>query len=727
MAIQTDLLTANLSSSSQDRWLSCAIPQSILNVNAGPGYQVQSSPGTTVVVGKSIGPNLSLVHMHRNFQADENEILFGSFDTPVGEFRCCQETGPSEVFFSGIIDGKYCYQEIEFDRIAYSDPVLTVYEAHQRIYNVETNATKLSVDAYYYRWANHPVSTLEVGVVSSNPSIDAWKADIQDLRIRIVEADEAICRWRNWQQVELGAASNELLLVSGTDYLPDGQGLPGYVIDFIQKDAAPQSTTAYEGISGGAAYFCVSPEQLQGKFFTLGGLPSSFQADQTPARGYGLSATQEMLSYWDSILTTTSNRWEDPERLGGCSENPGRPGEQPDFGAGVPNYVLAAESYAPLGLDMAYAGAMREWIRAAAHYREADGRRIDLADHPDLHFWGERRHRDTNYSPDRLGQSHYWMPGGNEAHGMNARNLEHFTANQITGTYALTGSFLLRERLNELGSALARCWTGYESGDYTYMYMQVIADGHRFDGRCASTAARIHWATGNEDALSAMRQRIKARVQYPYERFGWWSWGGILRDQMPYDNDIFVLNVDFASGGYFGGEPWWGPWQVGLAIYGLEQTRIESGDPAWNSPYGYYENPWGAVLAKLCRSWIRHGWIYDVTNNYYFCAKAIKWDYINDDYWTGFTRPVPDSRYDPNETLEEAEWIKDARGTAYNQWNWAGAKIALNYLTDEADISKCQNILDQLRNGWIALPNTGFLADTFQVNQRYGVAQNGQY
>lgn len=719
------LTTANFSGASQDRWVSCAAPTALL-AGAVPGFEYQSPSGSVFVIGREIGPHLSLVHLHRNFGAYESGSLVVDPETSVKQCRYCQETAPSQVIFHGFVDGKYCFQELEFDRVAYSDAVLTVYEAHQRVTNIEHNATKLSVDAYYYRWANHPISTLEIGVVASNPNVDASQCNVQDLRIRVTDADAALCRWSNYQAVTPGATANELFLVEGTDYIADGQGLPGYAIDFLQTDATPADWSAYLGAAGGAAYACVHPEDLDGHFFSLGGIPDLLPQDDTAARGYGLSAVTELLSYWSSLKAAAPDRWSAPGDLGGCTEYPGNTGEQPDFGNGVPNYVLSAGSRAAWGLDMAYAGALREWTRAASHYREADGLRLDLDTHPDLHFWGDQRHWASAYS-ERLGQSHANMPNGSSAHGLVSRSIEHFTANQLTGTYALTGSFLLRDRVNELGDAVSRCWTGYESGDYTSMYMQIIADGHRYDGRCASTAARCYWATGNRNALAAMRQRYKAKLQGAYERFGWWSWGGIFRDQMTRDYDLFVCNLDFAAAGYFGGEPWWGPWQVGLMIEGLEQARIESGDPAWSGPYGHYDHPWAAVLTKLCRSWIRHGWIYDSEAGRYFCAKAIRWDYVNSDYATGFERPVPDSAYlGLGVSNDDQPWIKDDRGTAYNAWNWVGVEIALGYLTEEADLAKCEAIRQQLKDEFTARTGTGFTGDTFQVGQRYGVAYGGQ-
>lgn len=719
------LTTANFSGTAQDRWVSCAVPTALLS-GAAPGYEYSSPSGNVFVVGNEIGPNLSMLHLHRNFGAYENGTIEVNPESSVKQCRYCQETDPTGVTVSGFVDGKYCFQEIEFDRIAYSDAVLTVYEAHQRMTNIEHNATKLSVDAYYYRWANHPISTLELAIVASNPAVDSQKANIQNLRVRLTDADAAICRWSNYQQVAAGATANELLLVSGSDYIADGQALPGYVIDFLQTDAAPGDWSPYAGAAGGAAYVMVHPEDLEGHFFSLGGIPDLLPADDTAGRGHGLSAIQELLSYWSGVQASAT-RWDAPGDTGGCTEYPGNTGEQPDFGNGVPNYVLSAGSLAPWGLDMAYAGAMREWIRAGAHYRNEDGTRIDLGDYPNVHTWGDQRHWSSAYSPERFGQSHDYMPSGSTAHGISSRSIEHFTANQLTATYALTGSFLLRDRVLELGDAVSKCWTGYESGDYTALYMNIIADGHRFDGRCATTAARCYWATGNENALAAMRQRYKAKIQGAYERFGWWSWGGIFKDQMTRDYDLFVCNLDVAASGYFGGAPWWGPWQIGPMIEGIEQARIETGDPAWSGPYGHYDHPWAAVLTKLCRSWIRHGWIYDSEADRYFCAKAIKWDYVNGDQATGFTRPVPDSAYlGLSVSNDDQPWIKDDRGTAYNFWNWTGAKIALGYLTEESDIAKCQAILAQNKQQWLAGTGTGFTGDTFQVAQRYGVADTGQ-
>jgi hypothetical protein len=635
-----------------------------------------------------------------------------------------------------------------WDTTVYSDAALKVWRIQQRIVDSESETTKLTLEGYLYQWCNHAISTAEFVIVCANTDVDAYQVNVTDVAIEFVDADAALGRWNTYQEVTPHSDANKLILIDGTDYIPDGQATPGYVADVITL-ASGTDLDSVAGATGGPAYCMLHPEDWEGHFFELGGIPDMLPADNAAGRNFGQDAINELISYW---ITEQSNndRWRDPETVGGSSENPGRTGEQPDFGAGAPAYLLASGRYAPWALDMAYAAAMREWIRAASHYREPNGDIIDWEDYPRFNARGEKRHGSTQYSPEKLGQSWItidWarttdMPEGENAHDIHPRNTEHFTANQLLATACITGSFLLYDRLRELGRIYARAYTGYpKSSEFRGLFMQLIDSGHRAEGRSRRVASRAYWLTGEGQIKRGIEQRIKScageqamNVQswgdvWKYQVAGRGEYGGLANYKM------FLLHLNQPYGGYFDNlalgidelDRWiFIPWQMGLVIEGLHETIETFGDPDYDSEWGLFHQPLRMVVTRLAETQIRYGWVWNTADEEYFIAKGIRWPVANGDR-AGLDMPVDHSLYQPGVDNDLQPWIQDDRGTAYKQWNWSGVRIALeHYLTDAADIEKATAIDAQLRATFEASTAEGFTGDTFQTAMRYGVSSTGQ-
>jgi hypothetical protein len=80
---------------------------------------------------------------------------------------------------------------LELSSIFYSDPILTVWSLRERLLTTGLAQTKLTVEGYYYQWANHPVAQCEIVFVAANTAVDAIRCDVTDLRVQFVDADYA--------------------------------------------------------------------------------------------------------------------------------------------------------------------------------------------------------------------------------------------------------------------------------------------------------------------------------------------------------------------------------------------------------------------------------------------------------------------------------------------------------------------------------------------------------
>jgi hypothetical protein len=295
--------------------------------------------------------------------------------------------------------------------------------------------------------------------------------------------------------------------------------------------------------------------------------------------------------------------------------------------------------------------------------------------------------------------------------------------------------------VRELGRVYGRAHTGYWTGPYSGNYSQLIDVGHRAEGRMRKSVARGYWLTGENQAKAGLQQRIRSR---PSEQDLYsMSWGDVFKKQVfiesPYE--MFLLNVDNPApdDGYFDDiglpveEQWFiVPWQIGLCIEGLHDTRQATGDPTYETELGVLEQPLRYVLRRLGRTFIRYGWVYDPVNERYFCPKAIRFLAPFGDP-SGLDMPVDHSLYDPTESHSEARYILDDRDTAYSQWNWAGVKVLLEggYLLEDDDVAKAQAIDAHMTAVFQASTDHGLARYNngdpyFPVGARYGVSATGQ-
>jgi hypothetical protein len=728
--------TAHTAQQPQDRWVTMALPESLLQ-GVRSGYRYRAPNGSTFVIGDPVGSgNTRLAHLHRIFQKWENQELVIDPSIELGPCRTCPGDTPTRILVTGTIDGVAVAHEITLTSTVHSDAILKVWKIRERILNVQAQQTKCTAEGYLYQWGNHPIMTCELTFVASNPAVDSLRADVTDLRVVFLDADAVFPRWKSYQQISNGTAMNDAMLIAGSDYIADGQATTGYVFDIVDMRPGTDPINLL-GVTEGPAYAMLHADDWRGHYFMQGGTPDLLPADQADS---GLAAINEMIQFWGTEKGR-NNRWDPPDRIGGLWRYPGSPSERADYGPGHPASLLAAGKLSAWALDMNIAAAMREWIRSASHYRETDARIIDFDDYPGFHADGERRHWHPSAGDELLGQSHQVVPIGANAHDINPRNCEHWTSNQLLATACVTGSFLLHDRVRELGRVYGRAHTGYWSGPYSGNYSQLINVGHRAEGRMRKSVARGYWLTGENQAKAGLQQRIRSKPsnQDLYSM----SWGDVFKKQVfiesPYE--MFLLNVDNPEpdDGYFDDiglpveEQWFiVPWQIGLCIEGLHDTLLATGDPTYETELGILEQPLRYVLRRLGRTFIRYGWVYDPVNERYFCPKAIRFMAPFGDP-SGLDMPVDHSLYDPTESHSEARYILDDRDTAYSQWNWAGVKVLLEggYLLEDDDIAKAQAIDAHMTAVFQASTDHGLARYNagdpyFPVGARYGVSATGQ-
>jgi hypothetical protein len=737
--------TAHTAQQPQDRWVTMALPESLLQ-GVRSGYRYRAPNGSTFVIGDPVGSgNTRLAHLHRIFQKWENQELVIDPSIELGPCRTCPGDTPTRILVTGTIDGVAVAHEITLTSTVHSDAILKVWKIRERILNVQAQQTKCTAEGYLYQWGNHPIMTCELTFVASNPAVDSLRADVTDLRVVFLDADAVFPRWKSYQQISNGTAMNDAMLIAGSDYIADGQATTGYVFDIVDMRPGTDPINLL-GVTEGPAYAMLHPDDWEGHLFMQGGMPDLLPADQADG---GVSAINALIAFWGSEKAR-NNRWDPPDRIGGLWRQPGAPSERADYGSGHPASLLSAGQLSAWAIDMNLAASMREWIRAASHYRESNAEIVDWDDHPLAHAHGEKRHGGTAYNgggqpggPDLFGQSHLDMPEYQDAHDIGARNYEHWTSNQLLATACVTGSFLLYDRLREISRAFARAFTGYYTGWQTEgwgIFQQLISVGHRAEGRSRKSVSRAYWLTGETQVRDALWQRLRscAGEQDLYSQ----TWGDIFKYQIlratPYE--MFTLNLQNPASGYFddpslgiaSADRWsWIPWQVGLAIEGLHDTLLATGDPTYETPLGVLEQPLHYILTRLCETFVRYGWVWNSVAEEYFMPKAIRWAAPNGDR-EGLDMPVDHSLYQPGVANNLQPWIQDSRDTAYAEWNWAGLKVALeHYLTQDSDRVKAQAIDAQLKAAFEASTDFGLARYNngdpyFPVGARYGVSSTGQ-
>lgn len=184
----------------------------------------------------------------------------------------------------------------------------------------------------------------------------------------------------------------------------------------------------------------------------------------------------------------------------GQDRQPGRTGDQQGFGAAKCFEALTVGR--PEFLIPAYYSAVHSLACRPVNMRESDGAPVRAEAHPRWITWDERTHWHPDVSKDRLGKPPYAeVP----AHDWWGRDDQHNQPLFEIGTYALTGSWMLRDLLDVVAE---RMLSGQTIPSFHGQTSTNSMGAARGIGRLNITASWLAWATGRRDLTPRLHRRV---------------------------------------------------------------------------------------------------------------------------------------------------------------------------------------------------------------------------
>lgn len=432
------------------------------------------------------------------------------------------------------------------------------------------------VEAWFTFYSNSPVADVQVAFIWSDRS-----NPIHDFRIKglFFKTGEPVAfdfalrngssqptlignQWVSLICAELGFIDGSGLPLMGRMVcLPDRGTLPDYDPDtYSDTDPAAQVAQDFETIIA-AAFAPVlgvcAPNTWQGKFLANRNLGMIGR----PQEHIEAMADATLTSFMTQTLMQPSTFY--GNRLIGIGKQPGQTGDQEDFGA--QRGWMATIAGDPRWLLYASYSLVADFFRGFMHY-EADGQRLDPAQHPNWVTWSGYTHFNVSQSPDRLGKGAApW--GARSSTGYEGYDDEHRSQNNLATLYALTGNPLIGYIIEQLSTsdiknvryarnfgtgaprAVGRtmhCWANF---------MLLFPEGH-------FARQRYHTLIDNM-AMQFMR-----------------DWMG---DRFPGPVDIHADRTDQRMGITWNGQvlPAWSCWEHGLLVVGVYAAWKATRDPRW--------------------------------------------------------------------------------------------------------------------------------------------------
>lgn len=611
----------------QQRWCSCLIPE---QEGYLPGCRIPHSDAV-IYLGNEVGKNLRWAHVLAEYGQPKCIAAPGTHDVANSD-HMGQGHAPPEIYVTAEVDGEAILEDLSWETIDH-DFVRTVYHSRERI-----TGTMWAINAYFYVWADHPVGTLELEVICSNPELPNLEASID--RLTISCSDPLFPRWAKYRDIplELRDAIDEVVLFEDETFA-DGQG-QAYVMEVVNLDKVNADNYAsIANIVHGPAYAAATYRGRQWG-------PLGFTPIMDTNKGI-LAARREHRRWWD-LQMQQGNRWSAPTK--GLNLRPADTGAQQDFG-----YTALVEALAScdgiLNVDEAYCMALKESCRPNT-YLDKDAQPIHFPVEG-LVFWGDTKHWHSGVSPNRLGKE---LPTVQMTRGWLGRDWEHCSANHLVGTYALTGSYLLRDQLMQFSNAfLFGCTTnkGWSTTD---------RGEARSIGRRAQVLAWLDWLFD----MPVIRTRAMDRLASSYEDLlANIDEDGEIRDR----SRIFCIKYHGKDPKWFGGQHrFWMPWQQAFVVLGfyMQWKQIKN-------------DRFLAIAKAAADTYLRYAWGGD-----------------GESWWT--FSAIRDLERPPTEDeLNDKDIAVKATGTDFDLWGWPAVAIARALLdTDSAMVEKAERILDFL-------------------------------
>ena len=243
----------------------------------------------------------------------------------------------------------------------------------------------------------------------------------------------------------------------------------------------------------------------------------------------------------------------------GCTSTPGQTGSQEDFGATKGTFAVALRQ--PKHIYRLRYAVQADLLRGCQHY-EANGRPIDLADHPRWVSWSMVTHYHSGVSPDRLGKE----APQNPANGWRGYDAQHRSQNNLAAYLALCDDPLMADHCKHMLTT--------DLADYRRRYPNFGPESPRGQGRPAGTWAQLAKVTGDPRFV----QLLDAQTQQSYEFMMRLGTGNAMRV-------LGTLNPDGRVPLFVNGElaPSVSLWEHGLAIVGFWLVEQSQPTNAWRS------------------------------------------------------------------------------------------------------------------------------------------------
>lgn len=313
----------------------------------------------------------------------------------------------------------------------------------------------------------------------------------------------------------------------------------------------------------------------------------------------------------------------------GSALDPGRTGDQEDFGACKGTYAVALRD--PRFIHVYKYAVQAELFRGYNHY-EANGQKLQAADHPQWVTWSTGTHYSTSVSPDRLGKDpEEWGPPGT---GYWGHDDQHYTFNNLAA-YAMLSDDpwvddLLAHRLQvdkasyriRFGGTGATRAQGRTLGSWAHF-------ASLYDG-----AERHEW-------VQLIRRRVLSALQNPEL-----SVPGpmkVLTSQGPDPRKpVYLPNGELG--------PWTSFWELGLALVGLYNAHKASPSPEL-----------AETIRKLSETMVTFG----------FFEENNTWYTVGDTLWKN------GEAVELSTTSREITWDY---GGGVTSWTFAGILVAREFL-----------------------------------------------
>lgn len=385
------------------------------------------------------------------------------------------------------------------------------------------------------------------------------------------------------------------LLTSSTVSLNDGSGLPlsGSMLAFISPGtgAGNDDVPDPEDMSN---WVVKSVESL--KAAAMGPVLGESHdwdghwcaAKNLPRHGVGYQDRSDIdVAHFENGLENNVG-WFTPGPVG-IGMTPGQTGGQEDFGATKGTHVVV--HHKPRFIRALQFSIYSELFRGINHY-EADGKPLDLAQHPNFVTWSGRNHYHHGVSSDRLGKSSEGPPGT----GWWGYDDQHRSQNNFAAYAMLADDPLVDDQVKHYRTT--------DAASYRMKYPNFGRGACRAQGRVMGAWAqfltitdgdeRAAWLEMCNDRMESIRSNSDLHVSGPMK---------VLASGGPDGRKPVYLNGELHN--------WTSFWENGLAIVGLYNQHKQNPTDATHE-----------VLTKICQTQLDFGW-FEENGGYYLVADMI--------------------------------------------------------------------------------------------------------